>query len=285
MSDKIIWTMTTFQYLIDAALSALSQIIPISYAVVQDVDQNFLHWSNSPPELSLLVTIVGSLCFLAYFRFDWLGLFSASLKSIFRPQTLKADQRSLDQHTVIFLLIVCLPRFLLAKYAEPFMKEGEILTHPFVMAAGFFLVFFGFTFASLRNKRIKGLNHLKLADSFFISGAFLLSLHPAIPMVFTLWAAFALMNYHFETIYKYTSLIIGLHLFIQFFSLSHNTGFKSAFDTIGHLNSLAVIVVLFTIFWMTMEHLQKTLNDQTFKTFRWINFLCACFYIALYFLK
>ena len=278
--------MTTFQYLIDAFFNALSLFLPISMTALEEANHTLLHWNASPAELRYLVSFIGLLCLLAFFRFDWLGLFSAIAKSLIKPKSLQPLSRSLDQHTLIFLFIVCLPRIIFEPFLSPFFKEGELLSHPFFMAAGFLFVSITLHFATLRNKRIKGLNHLKVLDSFFISAISVLSIHPSIPLPFALWAGFALMNYHYETIFKYSMLIITIHLGVEFISLSHLLGgIKSIPESLGHLNTFAVSVILFTTFWMTLEQLQKSLNESTFNRFKWFNLFCMLFFIAIYFYK
>jgi hypothetical protein len=270
------YNMTTFQYIIDAILSALTHVIPLSEAVPRDVFQQLIHWDPSAPELQLLVTFVGSIVFLIFFRFDWLGLFSAFIKSIIQPRSLRSDVRSLDQQSVLFLLIVCIPTFFAQRILLPYVRELEWATHPFVMAALFFVVAAVFQFAANWNKRIKGLNHLRLIDALLIAGLSLFSFHPAISIVFTLWVGFAFTNYHYETIFKFSMLILGIQTFIHFFSLLSEFSF-------GH--TLEVLVLAFTAFWVTLEQLQKNLGEHTLKAFKWVSILSGLFYIADYFLK
>lgn len=277
--------MTTFQYIIDAILNALTHIIPLSDSVPRDIYQYVLHWNPSSPELQLLVTLTGVLVFLIFFRYDWLGLISASIKSIVQPKTLKSDTRTLDQQSVLFLLIVCIPSFFAQRVLLPFVRENEWISQPFVMAAVFFIVGILFRVAANWNKRIKGLNHLRLTDAILIAVISAFSFHPAISIVFTLWIGFAFTNYHYEAIFKYSMLILGIETLAHFFTLLHETSLSQSFEAVGHLNAIAVLVLAFTTFWVTLEQLQKNLSEHTFKAFQWVSILCAFFYIAVYFIR
>jgi undecaprenyl pyrophosphate phosphatase UppP len=277
--------MTLFQYIIDAILAACSQLVPFSLAVSQDFYTSVVHWNPSAIEIQFFTVLIGSLCFLAQFRFDWLGLFSATLKTVVNPKTLKSDRRSLDQHTTLFILIVLLPTLILRQWVTPIFRDNEIFTHPLLMVAFFLIMAGALRFAAGWNKRIKGLNHLRLVDAWLISLLSLLSLHPAIPLPFCLWIGFALTNYHYDALFKYSMLILGVNLFVETATLSRDTNLKSALETVGHLNSIAVVVILFCAFWMIMEGLQKSLSEQTLRWFTWVNVLCAIFYGALFFFR
>ena len=277
--------MTTFQYIIDAILTALTRLLPLPEAVPQELYRSILKWSPSTPELQLLVCLVGTLCLLFFFRFDWLGLISACLKSIVNPRSLRASERTLDQHTVLFLTIVTVPSVITKIFLQPLLRDHEILAHPFGMMVGLFLVAGFFQFAANWNKRLKGLNHVRLLDAFFIGALTLLTAHPALSIVAVLWIGFALMNYHYEAIFKYSMLILGIHLMINVFSLMHEMSLKSAFNGVGHLNSIAILVVSITTFWMTLENLQVSLNESTLKAFKWFSVLFGLFYGAVYFIR
>jgi undecaprenyl pyrophosphate phosphatase UppP len=277
--------MTTFQYIIDAILNALTHLIPLADSVPRDLYQTVLHWGATTAELQLLVTLVGSLVFLIFFRFDWLGLFSALIKSIVQPKSLKSEVRTLDQQSILFLLIVCVPSFFAQRVLLPFFRDNEWATHPFVMSGVFLAVAATFQFAAGWNKRIKGLNHLRLADAITIALLTCLSAHPAVSIVFALWVGFAFGNYHYEAIFKYSMLILGIETFAHFFALLQETSISQSLESVGHLNAVAVLVLAFTTFWVTLEQLQKTLSEHTLKAFKWVSILCAVFYVAVYFLR
>jgi undecaprenyl pyrophosphate phosphatase UppP len=276
--------MTTFQALIDAFLRTLVQILPISERVPETALQGLMHWTEGTPEILCLVFCMGAIAFLVFFRFDWMGIFSAFFRSILQPFTLKAESRSLDQHTLIFLILIFVPAFLVRHWVTPLLPE-DIFNHPFVNAALTALLAFGLYFSHRWNKRIHGLNHLKLSDGFLIGTMSLLSVHPAIPYVGTLWIGFALCNYHYEAVFKYSMMAVGLTIFADTLNLLHQVGFRNSFDTVGHLNCIAILVVSFMTFWLGLENLQKTLNEGTYKTLQWLNSVFAIFFIVFYFLR
>lgn len=228
---------------------------------------------------------MGTIAFLVFFRFDWLGMISALLKSIARPMSLKAESRNLDQHTLMFLLLIFVPSALLRHFVTPLLPENEVLIHPFTLGLLTGFLAFGFHFAFGWNKRIHGLNHLRLGHGFAIGTLALLRFHPAFPYIGLLWIGFALLNYSYEAVFKYSMLALGLSFFCETFSLLHEIGLKSTFDAIGKLNSVAIIFVSFTVFWMGLENLQKNLNEGTYRTFRWMNLILALFFVATYFLR
>lgn len=276
--------MTTFQALIDAFLQALTHLLPLSESTPDALFQ-MLHWPVTSPEILCLVSIMGSIAFLIFFRFDWLGMISAFLKSILKPLSLKAETRTLDQHTLLFLLLIFLPSALLRHFLSPVLSEIEGVLHPFTIAALSALVAFGFHFAAGWNKRVHGLNHLRLSHGFLIGSLTLLRFHPGLPYVALLWIGFALVNYSYEAIFKYSMLALGLSLFCETFSLLHEIGLKATFDGVGKLNSVAIVFVSFTLFWMGLESLQKSLSEGTFRFFKWMNLLLAIFFASLFFLK
>ncbi len=272
--------MTTFQYIIDSIITSLSQFLPVPKS---------FYWAETPPELLLLVTLIGSLLIIYLFRFDVLGLFSALIKSIFSPSSLRADRRSLDQHITLFLLISSLP-FLLVKYGlhsqiESLFSESNFFIHPFVNAGLQIASFLALGFAINWNKRLKGLNHLKLADTAWVASLSLLSVHPALPLPILLWIAFSVCNYHYESIFKYSMLIIGMDMVLHALLLFKTISFHSIFETIGHLNAVAVVVVVMTTFWMGLESLQKNMNESTLRLMKWLQVLGAAASIAFYFIK
>ena len=276
--------MTTFQALIDAFLRTLAQMLPFSERVPNAVLQGLMHWSEGTLEILCLVFLMGSIAFLVFFRFDWMGIFSAFFRSLLQPLTLKAELRSLDQHTLMFLILIFVPALLVRRFITPLLSD-DLFTHPFVNAALTALLAFGLYFSHRWNKRIHGLNHLKLGDGFLIGAMSLLSVHPAIPYVGTLWIGFALCNYHYEAVFKYSMMAVGLTIFAGTVSLLSHVGLHNAFDTVGHLNCIAILVVSFVTFWMGLENLQKNLNEGTYKTFQWLNTLFAIFFIVFYFIK
>jgi len=277
--------MTTFQYIVDAILGALTQVIPFSEVIPRDLSRFVFHWTSPTAELELLVTLMGALVFLIFFRYDWLGLVSALLKSIVKPASLKNEVRTLDQQSVLFLLIVCIPTFFAERVILPFLRDNEWVNHPLVLTGLFIIMAALFQFSANWNKRIKGLNHLRLIDAIGIAILCFFSFHPAVPLLFTLWVGFAFANYHYEAVFKYSMLIAGIEIFARFFSLLTDTSLSQAFSTVGALNAVAVLVLAFTAFWMTLEQLQKNLSEHTFRAFKWLSFACALFYVAIYFIQ
>jgi hypothetical protein len=273
--------MTTFQYIIDGILSALAQIIPLSDATLNEFERDLLGWGPTTHELFLLVTFMGVLNFLFFFRYDWLGLTSGFLKSVIRPISLKPSLRTLDQHTVLFLLIIVVPNFLAHHFVTPLIRDNELLMHFGVFAFGSIVIAGLFQFAANWNKRLKGLNHVALPDAVFISALSLLSLHPSIPLVAMLWAGFAIRNYHYEAVFKFSMIIVGLEVFVHFIQLFLDIPFKTALQSVGYLNSIAVLVTTFTVFWIALENLQKGINEGTLRFFKWLHILFALGLIAM----
>ncbi len=276
--------MTTFQVLMEAFFLALTRLIPLAPAINESLAHRLLHWSLPVQELEFLVLLTGSIAFLVFFRYDWLGMLSAGLTTLARPFSLRPERRTLDQHTLIFLLLVFVPSFLVSHFVRPLIQESESLSHPLSSAGLSLVLAFLFRFSHRWNKRIFGLNHLKLVHGLLIAGITLLCAHPAFPLIGLLWIGFALTNYHYEAVFKYSMLTLGLHLVFQTVGLLGHTGLKTAFEQLGALNAMAILVLSFSVFWIGLEHLQKTLSETTFKTFQWLNVLVAVFFTVLYFL-
>jgi undecaprenyl pyrophosphate phosphatase UppP len=112
-----------------------------------------------------------------------------------------------------------------------------------------------------------------------------LSIHPGFPLITLLWIGFALNNYHYEAIFKYSMLILGTTLIAEFLSVLGHIGFKNALEAVGHLNSIAVLVIGFSVFWIGLENLQKTLSEMTYKTFQWLNIAIGLYFVGSYFIK
>ncbi|NDG85038.1 MAG: hypothetical protein EBX52_08385 [Proteobacteria bacterium] len=277
-------TMSTFQILIEGFLKALNHLIPVSEAFSLSLLEDALRWPAPSPELELLILTTASGAFLIYFRFDWLALFSAALRSILNPRSLHPERRTLDQHALLFLMIACVPQTLLKGMIRHSPDLLESLKHPFVLSLltlGFAALFH---FSYRWNKRIHGLNHLRLGHGAVLAGACLLSIHPALPLIGILWIGFAFLNYHYEAIFKYSMLLCGVMVFGENLSLLLSTGFRDALDQVGHLNSVAVLVVGFSVFWIGLENLGKSLSEGTYRNFLWINGLIGVYLFASHFI-
>lgn len=275
--------MTTFQFLVDAFIRAMTHLIPVSPLVPETLLKTQLGWTTPESEMELLVLFTASVTFIVYFRYDWLGLVSAFLTTLTRPMSMKSERRSLDQHNLLFFAIVFLP-LLVARLSLGSTRWSGDDSRSLGVAGILSLVMGVFFHLSSRwNKRIFGLNHLRLPHAALLAGLTLLSLHPAVPLVGVLWIGFAFCNYHFESIYKYSMLLTGLSIFsgtaLQF---SHHT-FREAFDQVGHLNSIAVLVVGVTVFWIGLENLQKTLQESTYRSFLWIHLLTGIYFFVSFF--
>jgi undecaprenyl pyrophosphate phosphatase UppP len=276
--------MTTFQTLIEGFLQALDHLLPISNSFSHSFFNDLLHWPAPSPELDLLILLMASLVFLIHFRFDWLGLFSAFLKCIFNPKSLHPERRTLDQHSLLFLMIVFLPQFLLRLLLSHSSESVEWIQHPFLAAGLTGVLAFLFHSSYRWNKRIHGLNHLRLSHGTLLSILCIPSAHPALPLIGLLWIGFAFCNYHFEAIFKYSMLLLGLALFAETGALFATTSIHGALEQIGHLNSVAVLVVAFSIFWIGLENLEKTLSENTYKNFLWLNTAIAVYLFASHFI-
>ena len=276
--------MTTFQTLIEGLLQALDHLLPISSAFTHSLLGDLFHWPVPTPELDFLILLVASIAFLIHFRFDWLGLFSAFLRSIFNPKSLHPERRTLDQHSLLFLFIVLIPQLGLRLILNRSPDAEEWVRHPFLASGLSVLLAFLFHASYRWNKRIHGLNHLKLSHGALISLLCIPSAHPALPFIGLLWVGFAFCNYHYETIFKYSMLLLGLTLFAETGTAFASTGMHSALDQIGHLNSVAVLVVGFSIFWIGLENLEKSLSEGTFKNFLWINGVIGVYLFASHFI-
>ncbi|MBS1958239.1 MAG: hypothetical protein JST80_02085 [Bdellovibrionales bacterium] len=276
--------MTTFQYLVEGFLATLAAILPIPQSLVSDVSQHLLHWNKSSAELATLVSTVCAFYLVYFFRYDFLGLLSALLKSIVKPASLGSEQRSLDQHTLLFILTVFPFVFVGAAYAHPILREIEIFNSFPVRAVIYLGVALGLNFAKNWNKRIKGLNHLKLGDAFTIGALSLLASYDGISWLAILWIGFALTNYHFESIFKYSYILITVELVTIMLNHLRTTGFVESLHAVGYLNAIAVIVVSLTVVYMLMENLQRTMNEATYKNTRNWCILCALFYGVMVFI-
>jgi hypothetical protein len=58
-------------------------------------------------------------------------------------------------------------------------------------------------------------------------------------------------------------------------------GIRDSIEQIGRLNSLAIAVAAFSLFWIGLENLQKTLSENTYRNFQWINLASAVGFFAL----
>jgi undecaprenyl pyrophosphate phosphatase UppP len=275
--------MTTFQILIQSLLSALTLPLPLSSAPLDALSRDLLEWSLPMSEIEALTLCMASLAFLIFFRFDWLGLLSAAISSVVRPMSLRTDSRSLDQHTLIFLLLAFLPVRVLAMVLGPVPLDAGFGSKSLFAGIALVLTGFGF-FASARwNKRIHGLNHLRISHVLGIAAAGALSLLPGFPPVGLLWIAFAFCNYHYESIFKFSAILVGLGIFTRTYQILEVQGIRDAVEKLGYLNSAAGLVIAFSVLWISLDHLQKTLSESTFKNFQWLNLLAGSAMVALYF--
>jgi hypothetical protein len=278
--------MTTFQYIIEAGVGALAAILPIPRSLLRDFGARVLGWGDASPELLLLVLGTVTLYLLFFFRYDFLGILSALIKSIFKPTSLGNEQRTLDQHILLFLLIVIPFAFLgsVILHGELALVDSEILRSPITHLAAYLVTAFGFQFSRNWNKRIKGLNHIRLIDAFLIAGLSLLTAYEPISWVAVLWIGFASTNYHYEAIFKYTYILVTLLLLNTVGGLLRSIPIGSAMQTVGYLNAIAVIAVSLTTVYMLLEHLERTLGEGTYKNARNWCILCAVFYGVLIFI-
>lgn len=277
--------MTTFQVIIDSILRVISGIIPFSYEWGNQIAEHFLQF-KAKPELDYLVTLILCIVFFAYFRFDWLGLFSALIRTLTQPTSLKKENRTLDQEVLIFLSAISVPVAILRSFVAPMISENESLQSPLLFGGLFFIAAGLLRFSYRWNKRIKGLNHLRTLDSVPIILISILSIHPAFPLPLVFWVGLAITNYHYEAVFKYSMLLMGVQTLVHFFHLTGNVGFAMAMDAVGRLNGVAALVVMFSIaWWMIMENLQKTLGENTFKSYQWFNIFAALGSFAFHFLK
>ncbi len=275
--------MTTFQTLIEAFLSALPTFLPFSTAFARSVFEALLHWPVPGAEIQLLVFLVASIVFLIQFRYDWLGIFSALIRSLLNPGSLHPGRRTLDQHVLLFLLIVFLPNLLASLVVARPLEELEWSGHPVLLSVLSFALG-GFLRASFRwNKRINGLNHLNLSHAVLISAIGVLSVHPGLPLAGLLWIGFAFCNYHYEAILKYSMLLLGMSLFARTGIQLADTGLSDAISRIGPLNAVAAVAVLFTVFWIGIENLQKNLSENTYQSFLWISSAIGIFFLVVHF--
>jgi undecaprenyl-diphosphatase len=276
--------MSTFQILIEGFLRALNHLIPVSDAFSRSLLEDALHWPAPSPELELLILLAGSAAFLVYFRFDWLALVSAFLRSLFNPVSLRPDRRTLDQHSLLFLALAGMPLIAVKGILLHSPEALEHLQHPFLLSSLTLVLAALFHFSYRWNKRIHGLNHLRLSHGAFLAGAAILSAHPALPWIGLLWIGFAFCNYHYEAIFKYSMLLAGAGVSAATVSALFSTSLRDAFHQTGYLNSIAVLVVAFSIFWIGLENLGKSLSEASYKSFLWINGLIGIYLFASHFI-
>jgi undecaprenyl pyrophosphate phosphatase UppP len=277
--------MTTFQVLVESFLKALTTILPVSSAPADALTRNLLEWTLPVEEIGLLVLLTSSLVLLLFFRYDWLALLSAGLTSVFRPASLKEETRSLDQHTLVFILIALIPARVLGIFFGAELAKPEGIPAPVVSGLGLLLTGILF-FASARwNKRIHGLNHLRMIHVAAPALAGVLSLLPGFPPVGLLWIAFAFCNYHYEAVFKFSALLAALGIFISTILSFQNHDIREVVREIGYLNSGAAIVVVFTVLWISLESFQKSLSANSMRNFQWLSFASGAVMLALYFLN
>jgi hypothetical protein len=276
--------MSTFQYLVDALSSSLSWIWPTAPVLVDDLHVHLLGWGMLSVSLVTLVSTSVFAYLAFFFRYDLLGIFSAILKTLFQPGSLGTERRTLDQHIVLFFLIVFGIFRTLALMLQPYWNEMELLSHPLIKMGALFVLAFGFHFSKNWNKRLKGLNHLQLSDAFWIGLLGLLSASPIFPWLGLLWIGFALTNYHFESIIKYSMLLLTFDLGRRAIYLLMDQGFMESIRSVGYLNAIAVVVVSLTTVHLFHEYLHRNMNEGTFAHARNFSILTALFYGAYSFL-
>ena len=276
--------MSTFQVIIDSILRVLSGVIPFSYSWASQLEEHFLHFS-SKIEIDYLVTLILCASFLIYFRFDWLGVISAFMKTIVQPKSIKSENRTLDQEVLIFLSAISIPNILIHHWLSPLIADVEFLNTP-ISDGILFLVSFGLLrFAAGWNRRVRGLNHLRSIDVIPIVLISILSIHPVFSLALVLWVGFCLTNYHYDAIFKYSMMLLGIRSFAHLFKMMGSVTISGALESVGHLNAIAMVVVCFTIIWMTIEHLQKNLSENTLRSFQWLSIFASLSSFALHFLK
>lgn len=277
--------MTTFQVIIDAILRVISGVIPFSYAWANQIAEHFLEFQTKP-ELDYLASLILCIAFLLFFRFDWLGLVSALMKTITQPASMKKDLRTLDQEVLIFLTAVSIPVALIRNLGAHWMHDLESLKSPIAYGILFLITAGLLRFAHRWNKRTKGLNHLRLIDVVPLILLSILSIHPAFPLPFVFWVGLAITNYHYEAVFKYSMLLLGVQSIIHFFTLDGGLGFGTSMAAVGYLNGVAALVVMFSIvWWMILENLQKSMSENSFKSYQWFHILAAIGSFAFHFLK
>lgn len=276
--------MTTFQIIVDSVLRVLSGIIPFSYPWISRLEEAFLGVTPSA-ELELLSTLIVAIGILLFFRYDWLALFSALIKSLFSPTSLKAENRTLDQEILLFSLLVSFPSLLLKHWFAPLVRDLEFLNHSIAMGV-FFLLGMGLVrFAYRWNRRIRGLNHLRLVDTVPLILISILNAHPSFPLMLVLWLGFSFANYHYEAIFKYSMILAGIRVFSHLLAIGDPGSIQDAFMSIGVLNGIAAVVLTFTLLWMTLDHLQKQFSENTLRSFQWLNLIAGLSLFLLFFLK
>jgi hypothetical protein len=113
-----------------------------------------------------------------------------------------------------------------------------------------------------------------------------LSIHPAFPLALVFWLGLALTNYHYEAVFKYSMLLLGVQTLVHFLGLLGEIGFKDSMAGVGYLNGIAALVVMFSIsWWMVLENLQKSMGETTYKSFQWFSLLASIGSFAFLFLK
>ncbi|MBU6153433.1 MAG: hypothetical protein KGP28_03940 [Bdellovibrionales bacterium] len=275
--------MTTFQVLLESFLKALTLILPISESQIRTLTVHLLNWTLPFSEIELIIFATASFALLLFFRYDWLGLLSAGITTLFRPMSIRSESRNLDQHSLMFLLISFLPVALLHLFLEQPLIDSSVVSPSLLAGGGLLLTGFGFLASSRWNKRIHGLNHLRLSHAFAIALAGGFSMMPGFPLVGLLWIGFAFCNYHYEAIGKYSGLLVGLGVFSKTISLLQSLSLREAFERVGYLNSTAVVVIGFTVVWICLEHLQKSLSETSFKNFQWLSIVSGTVLFILYF--
>jgi len=277
--------MTTFQVIIDSILRIISGVIPVSYPWANQIAEHYLNYTTKV-EMDYLISLILCIVFFIYFRFDWLGLFSALVKTITQPNSIKKDLRTLDQEVILFLGSITIPVFLIRKTLTPVIASIEALQTPVAYGICFTVGAFLLRFAYRWNKRIKGLNHLRTLDTIPVILVSILSIHPAFTLPLVFWVGLSLVNYHYEAVFKYSMLLLGVESLIHLVEVMGTTNFGDSFIAVGRLNAIAAMVVVFSVaWWMILENLQKNLSENTFRSYQWFHVFAAIGSFAFFFLK
>lgn len=283
--------MPTFQIILYAVLQAISTLLPFSPNAAKDFLKAFLEWGAPSAELQYWVTLLLVGVLLFFFRFDWLGIISALLKTIVRPKSLNATEKTLDQQIVLFLLLASIPGIILRAAVQNHWIEfpDDLLTQPILMILAAFLSFVFLQLGLKLNRRLRGLNHLRLTDAVTVGAFLLLAAHPGFSILLLSFSAFAICHYHSEAIFKYSLLILTLFLISQLCTLGTDLNLGDTLRHIGTMNVIVVTVLTLTFSWVTLENTSKNFTlrsyENSFRFFRWVQLIILIGYAVVWYLQ
>jgi hypothetical protein len=293
--------MTTFQIILLTVIQAACAFLPITADISGHWVTGFLAWSSPGSDFYHLISLISILVLAFFLRFDLLGFLSGLIKMMASPASARSANRSLDQQVVLFVIIAAAPLLIARLILRPLSSNESAAAIPYLSSTelmhlvpwlesmasmilggivSFLLLFAG----PYLNKRLRGLNHLRLTDAAVIGFLMLLTLHPAISAITVLWFGLAALHYHWEAIFKYSLLILFFQSLASYF-MGPSTTILSSLQYFGWMNAFVLCLLAFMTCWITLEQLQTSFSESSYRLFRWIQIITTLGYGVLLFLS